>query len=186
MKKILAIALSTLLVLSSCAALAEADATVLPMGANFGLSMDALQEKLGSDAQRDVWYEDDDESGALSFQNVKLDIGGLTANDIYFQVDRNNSSGDARLSMVSVDLLVDGSVIDAFKAALASLSEVYGTPDSDPFDDTSVEIYIEYGSLSATWTKADTRINLMMNRMYDQTLSLDYSYRLNYDAADLK
>lgn len=38
----------------------------------------------------------------------------------------------------------------------------------------------------ATWSKADARINLSMGRMYGAYLSLDFTSRLCYDAADLQ
>ena len=49
-----------------------------------------------------------------------------------------------------------------------------------------VESYVEYGNLSASWTKADVRISLYMSRMYAESLTLDFSNRLCYDKADLQ
>ena len=71
-------------------------------------------------------------------------------------------------------------------AALETLTAAYGAPGSDPFDEGGVENYVENGNLSATWTKDDVRFTLTMSRMYSDTLSFYYSYRLNYDADDLK
>ena len=51
---------------------------------------------------------------------------------------------------------------------------------------TGVEGYVEYGGLHATWTKPDVRINLSLSRMYQESMSLDFSNRLCYDADDLK
>lgn len=187
MKKLLSLLLTLGLLLSACPALAQAadEATPLPLNVAFGMNMDELSALLGSDAQKETWYEDDTETGSLMLEAVEI-ISGLTAADVTFQVDRNNSAKAPRLSLITASLPVGENVIASFKNALASLSAVYGTPDNDAFDESGVQGYVEYGNLSATWTKDDVRVNLNMNRLYDESLSLDYSYRLNYDAADLK
>lgn len=188
MKKIISILLIAILGLCTLPALAETadSATTLPMGVSFGMSMDELSAVLGDDAVREMWYEQDDETGTLMMEAVEMGIGDITAANLYFQVDRNNSDKTPRLSMISGDLPVGENVIANFKALLSAMTEVYGAPDSDPFDEGGVESYVEYGMLSATWTKPEVRINIGMNRMYDESLNLDYTYRLNYDAEDLK
>lgn len=184
MKKLAVLVLAVLMIFSACSAMAEA--TLLPCGASFGMTMDELSAILGSGAEREVWYEDDQEAGTLLMEACPLGIGDLKATDLYFQVDRNNSAKAPRLSMITGDLPVGENVIASFKAAVASLSEVYGASDSDPLDEAGVEGYVEYGTLYAAWTKADTRISLNMNRMYDESLTIDFINRVNYDADDLK
>lgn len=188
MKKYVSAALALLLTFACCAALAEATVTPLPLNTRFGMNMTALEDALGTeDAVKENWYEDDDEIGAVTLRDVKLGVGDLVARDIYFQVDRNNSQKEPRMCMISVTLEHEGGVNGSFRKALATMTEAYGQPDADPFDESGVQNYVEYGTLSATWTKPDVRINLTSyNRMYDEALSIDYSYRLNYDAKDLE
>lgn len=187
MKKTLYVLVIVLLALCiGGAAVAEEAATVLPFGVSFGMTHEELDAVLKTDSVWESWYEDDDEMGSLSLQNVALGIGGQTAKSLYFQVDRNNSAKAPRMCMLSADLEIEGSVIPAFRKALAAMTELYGQPDADPFGSDGVNGYVEFGSLYASWTKPDVRINLSCyNRMYDETLSVDYTYRLNYDAADL-
>ena len=164
----------------------ESPATApLPCGVRFGMSLDELSALLGEDALIETW-DDDAGTGSVSMENVKIGIGDLIAENIFFQADRNNSAGESRLSMISMGLPVGDNVIVSFRAALEALTAVYGAPDSDPFDEGCVENYVENGDLSATWTENDVRFTLSMSRMYGDTLSFYYSYLLNYDADDLK
>lgn len=186
MKRIIAWLTAALLVLCAVPALAEKTATALPGGVSFGMNMQELSALLGDQAARDVWYEDDPDAGTLMLEDCALGVGDLTADDLFYQVDRNNSQKTPRLSMITASLPVGENVIASFKAVVAAFTEAYGAPDSDPFDSFSVDDYVEYGTLSATWTKDDVRINLSMNRRYDESLSLDFSCRKNYDPADLQ
>ena len=68
---------------------------------------------------------------------------------------------------------------------MAALSPTLGAPEGDPFDAAAVDTYVEWGTLSASWTLADTRVALTLNRMYEESITLQYTSRLNYDKADL-
>lgn len=186
MKKIISILLVALLGLCSLPTLAETSVTTLPQGVSFGMNMDKLSAILGDGAVREMWYDGDDEIGTLTLEAAEMGIGDIVAERLDFQVDRNNSDKAPRLSMISGHLTVGDNVIADFKALLAAMTEAYGAPDTDSFDEGGVEGYVEYGMLSATWTKPEVRINIGMSRMYDEMLTLDYTYRLNYDAEDLK
>ncbi len=171
---------------SAAAVAEESPATApLPCGVRFGMSLDELSALLGEDALVEKW-DDDAGTGSVSMENVKIGIGELVAESITFQADRNNSAGESRLSLISMGLPVGDNAIASFRTALETLTATYGEPDSDPFSESGVESYVENGDLSATWTKADVRFTLNMSRMYNDTLSFYYSYRLNYDADDLK
>lgn len=186
-QKMLALCLTLAVLACSVAAFAEESTATapLPCGVRFGMSLDELSALLGEDALVETW-DDDAGTGSVSMENVKIGIGELVAESITFQADRNNSAGESRLSLISMGLPVGDNVIVSFRAALETLTAAYGAPDSDPFDEGGVANYVENGDLSATWTKDDVRFTLTMSRMYSDTLSFYYSYRLNYDADDLK
>lgn len=187
LKKTLAVCLMMTVLSFGFAVFAEEKTETLPLpcGVHFGMSLDELSALFGENAQIETW-DDDAGTGAASMENVEIGLGDLTAENITFQADRNNSVGESRLSLISMGLPVGDNGIAAFRAALETLTGLYGEPDSDPFDESSVENYVENGDLSATWTKDDVRFTLNMSRMYGDTLTLYYSYRLNYDAEDLK
>ena len=181
------LALVLVLAFTCCAAMAEEAATPLPFGVAFGMTHDELDAALNQPGSWETWYEDDAEYGSLSLQDVALGIGDLKATNLYFEVDRNNSAKAPRMCILSAGLEIEGGVIAAFRKALSAMTEAYGQPDADPFNEEGVQGYVEYGALSASWTKPDVRINLNgYNRMYEESLSLDFTYRLSYDAADLK
>ena len=50
--------------------------------------------------------------------------------------------------------------IAAFRAALEALTGVYGAPESDPFDASGVALYVEYGTLDASWVKELSLIHI--------------------------
>jgi len=60
-----------------------------------------------------------------------------------------------------------------------------GAPESDPFSDEAADAYVEWGTLDASWTLPDARVSLSLNRMYEESITIQYSSRLNYDKADL-
>lgn len=186
-RKTLAVCLMLTVLSFSFAAFAEesTETSPLPCGVRFGMSLNELSALLGENALIETWDEDAG-TGSASMENVDTGIGDLTADYITFQADRNNSAGKSRLSMISMSLPVQSGAVPSFRAALETLTAVYGAPDSDPFDENGVENYVENGDLSATWTRDDVRFTLTMSRMYGDTLTFYYSYRLNYDADDLK
>ncbi len=188
MKKLLALSLLLCLALLP-AALAEETATPLPFGVNFQMDGDAVAAAVGGKAEFLSYYGEEDEAdgtGYVDVQGVSLGIGDLTAEFLDFDVQRNNSAREPRLTLISATLHTSAdNGIAAFRSALAALTAEYGQPDNDPFDAAAVESYVEFGGLDATWTKPDVRINLTLQRMYAENLTLSYSSRLNYDAADL-
>lgn len=182
-KKIAAVIMTLALTLTLAAGAVADEATALPFGVSFSMDYDTAHKTLGEGAEADDWGE---ETGMLMLGECEVGIGALKALDVSFQIDRNNSDNASRLSQISISLSVDGGAIAAFRAALGDMTAAYGAPDEDPFNEMGVENYVEYGNLSATWTKADTRINLYMSRMYYESLVLDFTNRICYNADDLK
>lgn len=186
MKKYLALLLMMALA-AAPGALAQEAATPLPYGVSFDMDGQAVADAIGDGAVFAPYFEDDEEVGSISLDGgIALGLGGLQANYVTFEVARNNSPEEPRLYLISAGLPVSGNGVKEFRDALDALKALYGEPDNDPFDESGVECYVEYGTLSATWSKADARINLSMGRMYGAYLSLDFTSRLCYDAADLQ
>lgn len=186
MKKAL-LALALMLCLCLSAAVAE-EATPLPFGVNYSMNWQETYAAAGENAQSDTWESDEDEVhvGSIYLENVDIGVGTLHAGTVYFEVNDSNSAREGRLYDVLCLLDEGDNVIASFRDALAQVSSVYGEPDNDPFDDESVAAYVEYGALSASWTKTDVRINLYMQRAYEDSLTLEFSNRLCFDANDLK
>ena len=185
MKKYLALLLMMALT-AAPGALAEEASTPLPYGVNFRMDGQAVAEAIGNGAAFTPYYEEEAETGAVYLDETALGLGDLRAEYVTFEVQRNNSPEEPRLYLISAGLPVSGNGVKDFRDALEALKAIYGEPDGDPFDEAGVEGYVEYGTLSASWTKADTRVNLTLGRMYGTYLSLDFSSRLCYDAADLQ
>lgn len=186
MKKYLALLMLMSLV-ASTGALAEEAATPLPYGVTFQMDGPAVATTVGGDAVFEAYDpEYDEETGSVCLLDSDVGLGELKATYIDFEILRNNSAETPRLNMISATLPTEGNGVADFRAALSSLTAIYGAPDSDPFDENGVASYVEYGGLDATWTKTDVRINLSMQRMFGASLSLSFSDRLCYDAADLE
>ena len=183
MRKLLALMLVVLMTVPGFCLAEESKATELPKGVTFQMDYDAVLAALGEGVAEDEWEED---VGTLMLSDTDAGIGDLKASEISFQVDRNNSGRVSRLSQIDLYLPGGENSIASFREALAAITAVYGEPDGDPFDAAGVEGYVEYGGLHATWTKPDVRINLSLSRMYQESMSLDFSNRLCYDADDLK
>lgn len=182
--------LMAMLTLSVCAFASEAQPSPFSVKINdesvsLSVSDASTLIALFPDGIWDVWYEDDTEEGMLTLSGENITIDGLPAWDLSLQVDRNNSRHEARLSTVTASLPTGENCITEFKNALAALTALYGEPDYDPFSEDCVRTYQHTGNLSASWTKDDVMINLSMSRMFYETLTLDYTYLLNYDPADL-
>ncbi|MEG0740746.1 MAG: hypothetical protein RR065_03315 [Clostridia bacterium] len=182
MKKLFALILSLALVTLALPALAQ-EATVLPLGLTFQMDFDAAAAALGADkVAKEEW---DEGVGSLTIQNAPSGIGDLQVDQFSCQIDRNNSAKVSRLSTLNFMFPIGDNSIADFRAVLTALTAMYGAPDSDPFDTNATQGYVEYGNLSATWTKPDARINLSLSRMFTESLSMDIANRLCYDAADL-
>lgn len=186
MKKTL-LALVLMLCLCLSAAVAE-EPTPLPFGMSYTMNWKETYAAAGENAQSDTWETEDDEVsvGSIYVEDVDIGVGTLHASTIYFEVNDSNSAREGRLFDVLCLLVPGDNVIASFRDALAQVSSVYGDPDNDPFDEESVAAYVEYGALSASWTRTDVRINLYMQRAYDDSLTLEFSNRLCFDADDLK
>lgn len=183
MKKLLSVLLVCMLLLPCLAFAQEDQATNLPMDVTFEMDYEAIKKHLGEGVTEDEW---EDGIGSIFLEDKANIVGGLTSELVTFEVNRNNSAKDSRLSQITIELPVGDNCIAAFRNAVAELTSVYGVPDSDPFDEAAVANYVEYGGLGATWTKEDVRIDLYMSRMFDEYLSVDFSKRICYDAADLE
>ena len=181
MKKWFAILL-TMCLLACSAALAEE--TALPGGVNFYMNANEVAKALGPAAEISYWEEEGAEGTVYAETFDGFD--GLNVTSASFDVTANNSDKAPRLAQINLTLDVGDDCIQAFRDALLAMTAAYGEPDSDPFDESCVQTYVEYGTLGAYWTKADVRIALDMYRMYNESLTVSFTNRLCYDAEDLK
>ncbi len=167
-------------------ALAEETETPLPYGVRFGMSVPEVEACVGESAHVESW-SDDDGSGSVLLEDAPLGIGGIHGRFIPRNVTSNISPRETRLEVVGASIAFEGNCIVAFRSALADLTQQYGQPDRDPFDELGQESYQKNGSLNACWTTPDTIIYLMLNQMYSPSGSLDLSFtnRLCYDLSDL-
>ena len=184
MKKLIALVLS-LAFLIPAAALAEG----LPFGLSFGMNEEKAEAAFAADETLSTLTWDKEDYGAGSvcyvFNDVTAPGTELVASSSEVQVDTNNSAGEMRLSNVS--LVFDPGETESiacFRTLYNVLRATYGEPESDPFAD--VNGYIEWGTLYASWETEDTRVSLSLSRMYEDSVMLNYSSRLNYDKADLE
>ena len=179
--------LLALMLLLPAASLAEG--TALPFGLQMGMSPIQVTEALTADATLGSLTPDTEDygNGAVEYRysNVKIPGTELTADSLSVQVDRNNSAKEDRLTEIGFVLSSPEQSIAAFRQVLAAMTASLGAPDADPFGEEAVGAYVEGGTLDASWTTADTRISLSLSRMYEESLSVQYSSRLNYDPADL-
>jgi ABC-type molybdate transport system substrate-binding protein len=185
-RKIIALLMALVLLIP---VLAAAETAVLPFGLALGMDGEQVSAAFAADPALAAlkpdfsdWY-----NGAVeySFENVPIPGTALTAESLYVQIDRNNSQMASRLSTVSFSLMPTEDNIAAFREALAALEATLGAPESDPFGADAVEAYVEWGTLSASWSTESLRIALNLNRMYEESITLQYTSRLNYDKADL-
>lgn len=190
MKKILLWLLAACLMILPFGVMAEESAVQLPLGVQFGMTLEEAAAVIGEGAQVEEWYEDESEkdgTGTIFLEDVPSGIGSIQAGFISFGVSRNNSPREPRLDSINLSVAYEESCIAVFRSTLAELTTLYGQPDSDPFDDYGRESYQEFGNLSAIWTLPDTRIYLTLNQAYmdNGSIDLSYSYRLCYDLSDL-
>lgn len=130
----------------------------------------------------------DDGNGSVeyTFENVPVPDTDLTAYTLNVQVDQNNSQKASRLSMVSYSITPKDNSIAVFRSLLTAMTARLGAPDDDPFNNDGTAQYVEWGTLNANWTKDDVRVSLSLSRMYEDSLSILYTSRVNYDKADLQ
>ncbi|NLI21780.1 MAG: hypothetical protein GX418_09565 [Clostridiales bacterium] len=166
-----------------------AEGTALPFGLQMGMSPQQVTAALEADATLGSLTPDTEDygNGAVEYRYGGVTIPGtdLTADSLSVQVDRNNSLKADRLTEVGFVLSSPEHGIAAFRQVLAAMTATLGAPDADPFGEEAVSAYVEWGTLDASWTTADARVSLSLNRMYEENLTVQYSSRLNYDPADL-
>jgi hypothetical protein len=187
LKKVLALMLSLALLLPM-AALGEA--TTLPFGLKLGMNATDAEAAFAADATlATVKYEKlDDGNGTVeyTFENVPVPDTDLTAYSLNVQIDQNNSAKADRLTMVSYNITPGDDNIAVFRELLTAMTTELGTPDADPFNDDGTAQYVEWGTLTANWTRDDVRVSLNISRMYEDSLSVMISSRVNYDKTDLQ
>lgn len=187
MAKRMMVILLILSLLIPAAALGEA--TALPFGLTVGMDISettaafAADETLSAQAPEKI----DDGNGTIEydFSNITVPGTDLSANNFSVQIDQNNSLHADKLTMLTFSIDPGDNSIASFRTLLASITASLGAPDSDPFDENGVAQYVEWGTLSASWTLEDVRVSLSLSRMYEDSLGIFYSSRINYDSADL-
>lgn len=185
-RKIIALTLALMLLVP---ALAVAEGATLPFGLALGMDGEQTRAAFAADPTLAKLTPDKSDygSGAVEyvFEDVAIPGTSLTANSLSVQIDQNNSKKAERLTTLGFTIDPAEDSIASFRAVLAALSATLGAPEGDPFDAAAVDTYVEWGTLSASWTLADTRVALTLNRMYEESITLQYTSRLNYDKADL-
>lgn len=169
-------------------ALALGESTPLPYGLAMGMDKDGVYAAFAADETLAALTPDVSEySGAAeyTFENVPIAGTDINATSLSVQVDQNNSAKADRLSGISFVISPAENSIAAFRTMLTALMQTLGAPQNDPFEEDAAELYVEWGTLDASWTFADVRVSLTLNRMYEESITLQYSSRINYDKADL-
>lgn len=186
MKKTLALVL-VLALLIPAAALGEA--STLPFGLKIGMSKDEAKAAFDADATLSAIKHDkeDYDNGTVeySFEDVAIPGTDLTADSFSVQVDENNSTKTDKLTTLSFEIKPTDNSIAMFRKLLTALTATLGAPESDPFNNEAADTYVEWGTLDASWTLPDMRVSLSLNRMYEESITVQYTSRLNYDKADL-
>ena len=186
LKKTLATVLALALLLP---AVALGDASALPFGLKMGMTTDETLAAFKADATLSATKpnKEDYDNGAVEFNFDSIAIPGtdITADSFSAQVDENNSAKTAKLTTLSFVVSPTDSSIAEFRTLLAAITKAYGAPESDPFSADAVDTYVEWGTLDATWAMPDARVSLSLSRMYEESITLQYTSRLNSDKADL-
>jgi len=171
-------------------AAALGEATALPYGLALGADAADTEAAFAADAVLGAveYQKVDDGNGVVEyvFENVAIPDTALTASSLNVQIDQNNSLKVDRLTMVSLYLSpAQDEGIAAFRELLTAMTAALGAPEADPFGQSGVAQYVEWGTLSASWTTDDVRVSLSLSRMYEESVNILYSSRVNYDEADL-
>ena len=170
-------------------AVALGEATALPFGLKLGMNAQEAEAAFAADATLAGIKPDKEDYGAgaveYMFDDVAIPGTELIATSLSVQVDQNNSARADRLTSLSFTITPSDRSIESFRTLLATLTAAYGAPTSDPFDAQAKDTYVEWGTLDAAWTLPDVRVSLSMARMYEESVMIQYSSRLNYDPADL-
>ena len=170
-------------------ALGLGEATLLPFGLQMGMNANQTREAFAADATLSALTPDKSDygNGAVEylFEDVLIPGTDLTVDNLYVQVDQNNSAKADRLSSISCEITPEDNSIALFRKLFTALTAKFGAPESDPFSPDAANNYVEWGTLDASWTLPDVRVSLTLNRMYEESITVQYSSRLNYDKADL-
>ena len=186
LKKILALGMTLALLLP---AVALGETTELPFGLKFGMTKEETTAAFKADQTLGKLKHDKDDydNGAVeySFEDVAIPGTDLTADSMSVQVDENNSAKTDKLSSVGFVMDSVDQSIATFRTLLKAMTATLGAPESDPFSEEAADTYVEWGTLDATWKLEDGRVSLSLGRMYEESISIQYTSRLNYDKADL-
>lgn len=211
MKKTLAALLILCMVLTAAVSLAE---TMLPFGLSFPLTAEDVLNAVPEGAEWRAYGFSDASGvsgldgmapekarerllsvasevpaagwGTVTVENTPCGLGGLFAAEVMFSADTSNSARAWRFPGVYVLLGIDNDPVAAFREALTELTAVYGEPAEDPFREEARADYQEFGFLSADWVFPDCRVTLSLSHPSGEELGVSYTYRLKYDADDLK
>lgn len=185
-RRILALLL-TLVLLAPAVAIGES--APMPFGLKYGMNAEQVRAAFAADATLSALTPDKSEDGQgmteYLFENVKIPGTDITATSLTVQIDRNNSKHEERLTGINVTIEPGEQSVATFRKGLLLLTAALGQPDNDPFDAGATESYVEWGMLDASWTFDDSRIGLSLNRMFEESITLQCTSRLNYDATDL-
>lgn len=185
-RKLVALALALMLLTP---ALSLGEGAALPFGLAMGMNGDQARAAFAADPALAALSPDKSDygNGAVEyvFESVPIPGTELVADSMSVSIDQNNSQKQDRLTSVSFTITPSEHSIADFRALLAALTATLGAPEGDPFDEDAVAGYVEWGTLDASWALADMRVALTMNRMYEESVTLQFTSRLNYDAADL-
>ena len=186
MRKVIATILALLFLVPT---MAMAEASTLPFGLSFGMDSEQAKAAFAADPVLSTQKADvsDYGDGAIEyiFEDVPMLQTDVTATNVSIQIDQNNSQKADRLSMVGFTVTPSENSIVTFRTLLKALTATLGAPDDDPFSTESADMYVEWGTLYASWTLPEARVQLNLNRMYSESITLQYNARLNYDKADL-
>lgn len=165
---------------------AMAEEQLLPFGLRTDMSWNDGVALLGESAELQPWSDTGDDAEVGSIYCSDLSFEGLEVDVLEANFSRNNSKRESRLSNVLLQLKLGDNVIEDFRKAFSALTALYGDADENPFNADGIEQYVEFGTLDAFWTRDTLRINLSMNRAYNDFVAVNYIPRINYDADDLK
>ena len=91
---------------------------------------------------------------------------------------------DGSIEYIFDDVAIPGA--DGITGSLrVDVDQNNSAPNADPFGEDGVNGYVEWGTLDAAWATDSARASLSLNRMFGDSVSILYTSRLNYDAADL-
>ena len=185
-RKMIALLLAAALLLP---AVALGEATPLPFGLKLGLNAKETEAAFDADAVLTKLSPDKSSSdgGTVDyvFENVPIPNVDVNATSLTVEIDQNNSAKATRLSSINFVISPLDQSIATFRKILAAMTQTLGAPDSDPFDEASADNYMEWGTLDAYWTRDDVRISLSLSRMFEESVTILYTSRQNYDKADL-